>query len=199
MPSITLHNLSVVSTNVQNAVAVAVAEATAAAAATVDHLGVTTLLTSQVISVAFYSEHEKSDKFCSEALISAWGSFTCRKFTTRVTHGFTSLPKEVILRNFMLWKIHRPRTGLNPRTSDPVASMITTGPPGSTTEYSTWAEGSENDKINMVKAVAAVALEWRIPWLSRSLRHHFRFSPMCSKFGQHSFYIQWNWTSTCQI
>ena len=33
--------------------------------------GFTTLLTSQVISVAFYSEREKSDKFCSEALISA--------------------------------------------------------------------------------------------------------------------------------
>ena len=47
-------------------------------------LGVTTLLTSQVISVVFYySEHEKSDKFCSEALISAWGSFTCRISTTR--------------------------------------------------------------------------------------------------------------------
>ena len=44
--------------------------------------GFTTLLTSQVISVAFYSEREKSDKFCSEALISVWGSFTCRKSTT---------------------------------------------------------------------------------------------------------------------
>ena len=41
------------------------------------------LLTSQVISVAFYSEREMSDKFCSEVLISAWGSFTCRKYTTR--------------------------------------------------------------------------------------------------------------------
>ena len=39
--------------------------------------------TSQVISITFYSEHEKSDKFCSEALISAWGSFTCRKSTTQ--------------------------------------------------------------------------------------------------------------------
>ena len=29
-------------------------------------------------------------------------------------------------------KIHRLRPGLNPRTSDPVASMTTTGPPGST-------------------------------------------------------------------
>ena len=34
-------------------------------------LGFTTLSTSQVISVGFYSEREKSDKFCTEALISA--------------------------------------------------------------------------------------------------------------------------------
>ena len=34
-------------------------------------LGFTTPLTSQIISVAFYSERGKSDKFCSEALISA--------------------------------------------------------------------------------------------------------------------------------
>ena len=40
-------------------------------------------LTSQIISVAFYIESEKSDKFCSEAPISAWGSFTWRKFTIR--------------------------------------------------------------------------------------------------------------------
>ena len=46
-------------------------------------LAFTTLFISQVISVAFYSEREKSDKFCSEALISAWGSFTCRESTTR--------------------------------------------------------------------------------------------------------------------
>ena len=46
-------------------------------------LGFTTLLTSQVISVTFYSEHEKSDKFCSEAVILAWGSLTCRKSMTQ--------------------------------------------------------------------------------------------------------------------
>ena len=46
-------------------------------------LGFMTLLTSQVISVAFCSEHENSDKFYSEALISAWSQFTCRKSTTR--------------------------------------------------------------------------------------------------------------------
>ena len=34
-------------------------------------LDFTTLLIPQVISVAFYSEREKSDKFCSETLISA--------------------------------------------------------------------------------------------------------------------------------
>ena len=45
--------------------------------------GFTTLLTSQVINVVFYNEREKSYKFCSEALILAWGSFTCRKSTTR--------------------------------------------------------------------------------------------------------------------
>ena len=40
-------------------------------------------LTSQVIGVAFYSERKKCDKFCSKVLISAWGSFKCRKSTTR--------------------------------------------------------------------------------------------------------------------
>ena len=47
----------------------------------------TTLLTSQVNNVAFYInfyiEREKSEKFCSEALISAWGSFAGRKYTKR--------------------------------------------------------------------------------------------------------------------
>ena len=55
-------------------------------------LDFTTLLTSQVISVAFYSEREKSGKFCSEALISAWGSFTCRKSTTQDSRFY--LPSE---------------------------------------------------------------------------------------------------------
>ena len=47
-------------------------------------LGFTTFLTSKIISVAFYSEREKSDKFCSEAL-------------RHGPHGFTSPPKEVVL------------------------------------------------------------------------------------------------------
>ena len=46
-------------------------------------LGFTTLLTSQVISVAFNIKREKSKTFCSEVQISAWGSFTCHKSTIR--------------------------------------------------------------------------------------------------------------------
>ena len=47
-------------------------------------LGFTMLLTSQVISIAFYSEHEKSYKFYSEALILAWGFFfACCKSSTQ--------------------------------------------------------------------------------------------------------------------
>ena len=37
--------------------------------------------------MAFYSEREKFDKFCSEALISAWGSFTWHKSTARDPEG----------------------------------------------------------------------------------------------------------------
>jgi hypothetical protein len=48
------------------------------------------------------------------------GSFTCSKSTTvnlrHGTNGFTSLPKEVVLRIFSHWKIRRLRPGLNPRT-----------------------------------------------------------------------------------
>ena len=42
-------------------------------------VGFTTLLN---ISVTSDIEREKADKFCSEALILALGSFTCRKSTT---------------------------------------------------------------------------------------------------------------------
>ena len=43
----------------------------AAAVVVVVDLSFTMLLTSQVISITFYSERKKSDKFCSEALILA--------------------------------------------------------------------------------------------------------------------------------
>ena len=64
-------------------------------------LRLTTLFTSQVIGVDFYNGREKSDKFCSEA------QFRLEVISRAVnlrngTHGFTSLPKEVILRIFTL-------------------------------------------------------------------------------------------------
>ena len=91
-------------------------------------LGLMMLLTSEVISVSFYSEREKSDKFCSEALILAWGSFTCRKSTTRDPQlYFRSEGSHT--QDFYALKNPSTLAGLNPRTSDPVASMITTGPP----------------------------------------------------------------------
>ena len=96
-------------------------------------LGFTTLLTSQVISLAFYIEREKSDKFWSEALISACGSFTCSKSTTRDPRLYFPSEESDAQDFYALKKILGPRPGLNPRTSDPVESMITTGPPGSTT------------------------------------------------------------------
>ena len=40
------------------------------------------------------------------------------------TNGFTSLPKEGVLRIFSLWKIQRLRLGLNPRTWVPKASTL---------------------------------------------------------------------------
>ena len=57
-------------------------------------------------------------------------SFTCRKSTTwdrRLyfpSDGFTSHPKEGVLRIFSSWKIRRLRTGLNPRTWVPKASTL---------------------------------------------------------------------------
>ena len=75
-------------------------------------LSFTTLLTSQVICVAFYSEREKSDKFCSETFRL---EVLLRAVNLRhVTHGFTFLPKEVILRIFKLWKNPSTPTGFEP-------------------------------------------------------------------------------------
>ena len=51
-------------------------------------------LACQVISIAFYIEGEKSNIFCSEALILAWGSFTYNKSMTRNPRLY--FPSEVI-------------------------------------------------------------------------------------------------------
>ena len=66
-------------------------------------LGFTTLFNILAHQHRFRHREWKSDKFCSEALISAWGSLTCRKSTTRDPRLYFP-SEEVILRIFTLWK-----------------------------------------------------------------------------------------------
>ena len=94
--------------------------------------------TSYIISIAADIEREKANKFCSEALILAWGSFMCRKSTTREPQLYFP-SKQIHTQDFYsLKKIYRPRPGSNLQTSDPEQSMITTRPPGSTKMNSMW-------------------------------------------------------------
>ena len=97
--------------------------------------GFTTLLTSEVISVAFYIEHEESDKFSSVALISAWGSFTCHKSMTWDPRLYFPFEGGDTQDFYALKKIHRPWPGLNLRTLYPVVSMITMAPLGLTISH----------------------------------------------------------------
>jgi hypothetical protein len=63
--------------------------------------------------------------------ISIWNtsrSLTCRKILRHGTSGFTSQPKEGVLRIFIALKNPSPRPGLNPRPLGPVASTLTTTP-----------------------------------------------------------------------
>jgi hypothetical protein len=57
------------------------------------------------------------------------GSFTCPKIGT--WDRLTSPPKEGMLRIFYIRKIRRLRPGLNPRTREPEASMLTSRSPKS--------------------------------------------------------------------
>ena len=77
----------------------------------------------------------KSQTNFAQSFISVWGSFMCRKSTTRdprlyfpskgsITQNFYSLRKSID--SGRIWTL---------RTSDPVASMITTRPLGSTNIY----------------------------------------------------------------
>jgi hypothetical protein len=54
------------------------------------------------------------------------GSLTCRKILRHGTSGFTSYPKEVVLRIFISLKNPSPRPGLKPRSLGTVASALTT-------------------------------------------------------------------------
>jgi hypothetical protein len=56
-------------------------------------------------------------------------SFTCRKILRHGTSGFTSRPKEGVLRTFIALKNPSPWPCLNPQPLGPVASTLTTTPP----------------------------------------------------------------------
>ena len=76
-------------------------------------LSFTMLSTSQVISVASYSERGNCDKFGSEALFSDWGSFTCRKSTTRDPWLYFA-SEGSHTQDFPLWKNSTTPAGFEP-------------------------------------------------------------------------------------
>jgi hypothetical protein len=57
-------------------------------------------------------------------------SLTCRKILRHGASGFTSYPKEDVLRIFIALKNPSPMAGLNPRLLGPVLSTLTTTPRG---------------------------------------------------------------------
>jgi hypothetical protein len=57
------------------------------------------------------------------------GSFTCRKTLRHETSGFTSHPKEGVLRIFISLRNPSPQPGLNPQPLGIVANTLTTTPP----------------------------------------------------------------------
>jgi hypothetical protein len=84
------------------------------------------------------SSSSKQDAWAKEMMASALRSifvhtskviFTCRKILRHGASGFTSTPKEGVLRIFIALNYLSPRPGLTPRTLRPVASTLTTRPP----------------------------------------------------------------------
>ena len=131
----------------------------------------TSSLTSQVISVAFYIEREKSDIFCLEVLISAWGYFTCRKYTTRDQRLYFPSEGSHTQDIYALKKIHQPQPGVNPRTSDPMARMITTAPPGSITTFNWPQSVYTTGHMQPMLCVDSphVSVEPWVPWVIKLL------------------------------
>jgi hypothetical protein len=66
---------------------------------------------------------------CFQYLWYVNGSFTCRNVLRHGTSGFSSHPKEDVLRIFIALKNPSPRPGLNPRPFCPGVSTLTTAPP----------------------------------------------------------------------
>jgi hypothetical protein len=70
----------------------------------------------------------RSENFAYQYLKYHKGSLTCRKILRYGTIGFTSHPKEGVLRIFIALKNPSPRPALNPRSLGPVSSTLTTTP-----------------------------------------------------------------------
>jgi hypothetical protein len=81
------------------------------------------------ISGASRRNGRRSENLAYQLLRYVNGSFTCRKILRHGTSGFTSHPKEGVLRIFIAHKNPSSRPGLNPRLLGAVASTLTTAPP----------------------------------------------------------------------
>jgi hypothetical protein len=71
----------------------------------------------------------RSENFAYQYLRCLKGFLTCRKILLHGTSGFTSHPKEGVLRIFIAIKNPSRLPGLNTRPLGPVASTLTTTPP----------------------------------------------------------------------
>jgi hypothetical protein len=72
---------------------------------------------------------------------------TCLKILWNGADGFTSPPKEGVLRIFIALKNQSPRPGLNPRTLGPVASTLTITPPRWQWRYSFMNSSSDGGGV----------------------------------------------------
>jgi hypothetical protein len=74
--------------------------------------------------------------------------FTCHKILWHGASGFTSPPKEDMLRIFITLKNPSPRTGLNPQTLGTIASTLTTRPLKRHVQCS-WVRETERERLNI--------------------------------------------------
>jgi hypothetical protein len=109
-------------------------------------------------------------------------SLTCRKILQHGTYGFTSPPKEVVLRIFIYIKSPSSSSGLNSRTLGPMASAVTTRPPTATGWKHKMMMTVQNDKckISTVKPEASTpSIHWwsstRFPRGLQQFCMHFVF------------------------
>jgi hypothetical protein len=72
-------------------------------------------------------------------------SFTCRKILRHGNSGFTSHPKEGVLRIFISFKTPSPWPGSNPQPLGPVASTLTTTPPRRPEEHTASTFSADRD------------------------------------------------------